>query len=85
MINLHESYMAKLRFELATPESAIRSTTNSAMSLAVILYRQDNVSLPTSPVAVVMYLQFVCLFVLRFYGPGNPMGSCRARSVYSTC
>ena len=27
---------------------------------------------------------FVCLFVLRFYGPVNPMGSCRARSVYLT-
>ena len=27
---------------------------------------------------------FVCLFVLRFYGPINPMGSCRARSVYLT-
>ena len=25
-----------------------------------------------------------CLFVLRFYGPINPMGSCRARSVYLT-
>ena len=25
---------------------------------------------------------FACLFVLRFYGPVNPMGSCRARSVY---
>ena len=23
-------------------------------------------------------------FVLRFYGPVNPMGSCRARSVYLT-
>ena len=23
-------------------------------------------------------------FVLRFYGPANPMGSCRARSVYIT-
>ena len=29
-------------------------------------------------------LCFVCLFVLRFYGPVNPMGSCRARSVYLT-
>ena len=28
--------------------------------------------------------KFVCLFVLRFYGPVNPMGSCRARSVYLT-
>ena len=27
---------------------------------------------------------FVCLFVLRFYGPLNPVGSCRARSVYLT-
>ena len=27
---------------------------------------------------------FVWLFVLRFYGPVNPMGSCRARSVYLT-
>ena len=25
-----------------------------------------------------------CLFVLRFYGPVNPVGSCRARSVYLT-
>ena len=29
-------------------------------------------------------LAFVCLFVLRFYGPVNPMGTCRARSVYLT-
>ena len=28
--------------------------------------------------------QSLCLFVLRFYGPVNPMGSCRARSVYLT-
>ena len=27
---------------------------------------------------------YVCLFVLRFYNPVNPMGSCRARSVYLT-
>ena len=26
----------------------------------------------------------VVLFVLRFYGAVNPMGSCRARSVYLT-
>ena len=26
----------------------------------------------------------ICLFVLRFYGPVNPMGSCWARSVYLT-
>ena len=28
--------------------------------------------------------ELICLFVLRFYGPVNPMGSCRARSVYLT-
>ena len=28
--------------------------------------------------------QSMILFVLRFYGPVNPMGSCRARSVYLT-
>ena len=26
----------------------------------------------------------ICLFVLRFYGPVYPMGSCRARSAYLT-
>ena len=28
--------------------------------------------------------KWTALFVLRFYGPVNPMGSCRARSVYLT-
>ena len=28
--------------------------------------------------------QMPCLFVLRFYGPVNPMGSCQVRSVYLT-
>ena len=32
---------------------------------------------------VIMTL-FVCLFVLRFYGPVNPIGSCLAWSVYLT-
>ena len=27
---------------------------------------------------------FMCLFVFRFYGPVNQMGSCRAWSVYLT-
>ena len=31
-----------------------------------------------------LILAFVCLFVLRFYGPVNPMGSCRVRSIYLT-
>ena len=38
---------------------------------------------------VIERTQNVCLFVvrffvLRFYGPVNPMGSCRAQSVYLT-
>ena len=41
---------------------------------------QDPVS-SRSPHLSIMSL---CLFVLRFYGPVNPMGSCRARSVYLT-
>ena len=32
----------------------------------------------------VVKVKVICLFVLRFYGPVNPMGSCRARSVYLT-
>ena len=35
-------------------------------------------------VCVRMGMCCVCLFVLRFYGPVNPMGSCRAQSVYLT-
>ena len=31
-----------------------------------------------------MIVRTVDLFVLRFYGPVNPIGSCRARSVYLT-
>ena len=38
----------------------------------------------TSTISSVSLCCYVCLFVLRFYGPVNPMGSCRARSVYLT-
>ena len=30
------------------------------------------------------HIRCLFVFVLRFYGPVNPMGSCRARSVYLT-
>ena len=33
---------------------------------------------------ILAIFDLVCLFVLRFNGPVNPMGSCRARSVYLT-
>ena len=38
-------------------------------------------TIKTFLVKKVPYLELVCL---RFYGPVNPMGSCRARSVYLT-
>ena len=31
-----------------------------------------------------LFVFSVCVFVLRFYSPVNPMGSCRAWSVYLT-
>ena len=37
--------------------------------------------------AILMSIHSICfygLFVLRFYGPVNPMGSCQVRSVYLT-
>ena len=37
-------------------------------------------SLVISPEGKVLKVRYVV--VLRFYGPVNPMGSCRARSVY---
>ena len=33
---------------------------------------------------IIWFPECFCLFVLRFYGPVNPVGSCRARSVYLT-
>ena len=31
-----------------------------------------------------LHCKFLCLFVLRFYGPVNPIGLCRAQSVCRT-
>ena len=64
--------MTKLGFELATPGSTDSCAIDYAMELG-LKYSTENVD--SEP---------VCLFVLRFYGPVNPMGSCRARSVYLT-
>ena len=33
---------------------------------------------------IVCAVVFSCLFLLRFYGPVDPMGLCRVRSVYLT-
>ena len=46
-------------------------------------YRQEPRSLYIPSMAILLLVFFFCFcFVLRFYGPVNPMGSCRARSVY---
>ena len=52
----------------------------SLCSILIITYQRRSSCLLIS---VNMRIWF-CLFVLRFYGPVNPMESCRARSVYLT-
>ena len=51
--------------------------------LVQIIFSEAVMSLDTR-VLINSKMSPVCLLVLRFYGPGNPMGSCRARSVYLT-
>ena len=43
-----------------------------------------NIALDKALFSTKKYLYFSCLFVLRFYGPVNLMGSCRGRPVYLT-
>ena len=42
--------------------------------------KQERKIRETSPICRLLN----CLLVFKFYGPVNPMGSCRARSVYLT-
>ena len=49
-----------------------------------IFYLQLTQMLPTKFRVILLRGVGVGLFVLRFYGPVNPMGSCRAWSVYLT-
>ena len=50
-----------------------------------LLRRQSQLQLTTFRYFVFFFRENkACLFVLRFYGPVNPVGSCRARSVYLT-
>ena len=52
----------------------------------ILLLSQTGQSAQCSSVTLtfIIDIQFLHMFVLRFYGPVNPMGSCRARSVYLT-
>ena len=45
---------------------------------------KENINSPYGINGTNTELQQIILFVLRFYGPVNPMGSSRARSVYLT-
>ena len=46
--------------------------------------RKEKTIIMVAMAKTIHYMLSVCLFVLRFYGPVNPMGSCRARLVYLT-
>ena len=88
LINIHKSKLVKPGFELG---SAVRHATDCAMEPGrddpwnlrkrwegVLIYRYGKC-------AKILYTKVsVCLFVLGFYGPVNPMGSYRAWSVYLT-
>ena len=50
----------------------------------LMVYSNDHAPLTVRPIYSSSKLRTAQLFVLKFYGPVNPMGSCRARSVYLT-
>ena len=54
------------------------------MGVIVISERKKQNNLTLSSLGKIFSRHFFFIFVLRFYGPVNPMGSCRARSVYLT-
>ena len=51
---------------------------------AFMLYVGNEVSDQLVPLHSLLTYSISCLFVLRFYSRVNPMGPCRARSVYIT-
>ena len=63
------------------------STHYKCLSMALLMY---SLEVPQYALLISVYnvcfwgkiRTILCLFVLRFYSPVNPMGSCRARSVY---
>ena len=72
-------------------QSRVKHICNAPLNVHVAY--QKNVFWHFKCLSTIIALQTQChkywykrliLFVLRFYGPVNPMGSCRARSVYLT-
>ena len=60
------------------------SQPNGVMSSVVSLSNHTFTGQAKSSKRLTSIVHIVCLFVLKFYGPVNPMGSCRERSVYLT-
>ena len=56
----------------------------SPFSIAIASLGEERANLSAFRTFVQFMLIWFCRFVLRFYGPVNPKGSCRARSVYLT-
>ena len=79
-------------FPWRNDEALLMSTYSFILSIDTVcsnncwngrVVRRCHVSYVTGGVHLILAI-LVCLFVLRFYGPVNPMGSCRAWSVYLT-
>ena len=60
------------------------SSIGSCATLGYTAVRIKNLFYNSNETTSVKRELMTCLFVLRFYRPVNPMGSCRARSVYLT-
>ena len=63
--------------------SAVQSLTSTHNLCFLGCMRKNSISIILF-CGIFLWCGVLCLFVLRFYGPVNPMGSCRARSVYLT-
>ena len=54
------------------------------ITLSGSLYDLNDIEKDVKHQTIIITFKDKYLFVLRFYGPVNPRGSCRARSVYLT-
>ena len=88
----HIPLEAIVQFPMSANKMILLLMWSASWSYSLCLY-ENKWSFTTQNVSVVICFYFcfqtfshvfVCLFVLRFYGPVNPIGPCRARSVYLT-
>ena len=80
MIWFHSVHISEGTFSLLCGSDVIVMTDNENDCLNCWLMRHFHTIIVRGSVGAIL----ICLFVLRFYGPVNPMGSWRARSVYLT-